>query len=442
MTSFTTETNTAESESAQETQEKSEEKKLVSRIEGNPEIWKDALKLAHMLTFCRPHMSKTENGFIKEFLLPLGIQFDRKGNMYKRIGDAPVLWSSHTDTVHAKKGMQKVVYWIDKNSGDTFFGLDKDSKSSCLGADDTVGVWLMTEMIKAKVPGLYIFHRGEEVGGQGSRWIAKDNTKALEGIKYAIAFDRKDTQSIITFQRSTRCCSDDFANSLAEQLGLGHKCDDGGSFTDTASYVDHIAECTNVSVGYFDAHSDNERVNLDYLFKLRDAIRKIDVTKLVEKRKPGENDRKYYSYGYGSYDYDGYWGSGGWGKTYRSTDPDLTGPGYTYAELDKLYGAADWHQWFAWDRDTLRWYRLKGVTIPDDALLGSKKDLGVTKGWKQKKSGFFGGSDRPEPTALQMKWLIQDNSEIIIDLLESLGYGAKEVRDYVETAGGNSLCPR
>lgn len=445
MTSFTTETNTAESESAQETQEKPEEKQLVSRIESNPEVWKDALRLAHMLTFCRPHMSKTENGFIKEFLLPLGIKFDRKGNMYKRIGDAPVLWSSHTDTVHSKKGMQKIVYWIDKNSGDTFFGLDKDSKSSCLGADDTVGVWLMTEMIKAKVPGLYIFHRGEECGGIGSKWIAKENPKALEGIKYAIAFDRKDTESIITFQRSTRCCSDEFANSLAEQLGLGHKCDDGGSFTDTASYVDHIAECTNVSVGYFDAHSDTERVNLDYIFKLRDAIRKVDVTKLVEKRKPGENESKYRSYSgyYGSYGYEsdyGEWGSNGWG-TRRSKDPDVVGPGYTYSELDKLYGAADWYQWFAWDRDTLRWYRIKGVVIPSEALIGAKKDLGVTKGWKQKRSGFFRGGDRPEPTALQVKWLVQDNPEIVADLLESLGYGSKELRDYIETAGGNSVCP-
>lgn len=443
MTSFTTETDKAASETAEE-KEKPQELVPFSRIEGNPPVWKDALRLAQMLTFCRPHQSKTESAFIKEFLIPLGVRFDKKGNIYKRIGDAPVLWSSHTDTVHAKKGMQKVVYWVEKKSGDTFFSLDKDSKSSCLGADDTVGIWLMTEMIKAKVPGLYIFHRGEEVGGQGSKWIAENNKDVLEGIKFAIAFDRRDTESIITFQRSTRCCSDEFAKSLAGELGLGHKCDDGGMFTDTASYTDLIPECTNVSVGYFDAHCSTERINLDYLFKLRDAVRKIDLTKLVEKRKAGDNERKsYYSGGsyrggyadYGEYDYYGDWGSDGWGTrrkepTRFSKKADLIGPGYTYVELDALYGAADWYQWFAWDSDTLRWYRMANVKIPDDALLdGKKKDLGVVKGWKQGK--------RPDATPLQLKWMVQDNAEIILDLLEHIGYGPEELVDYLALAGGS-----
>ncbi|HEY6019014.1 MAG TPA: hypothetical protein VIY48_03710, partial [Candidatus Paceibacterota bacterium] len=275
----------------------------------------------------------------------------------------------------------------------------------------------------------------------GSKWIVQNNKDSVKDIKFAIAFDRKDVGSIITYQRGTRCCSDEFANSLADQLGLGHKCDDGGLFTDTASYVDLIPECTNVSVGYFDAHCNTERINLDYLFKLRDALLKIDTTKLVEKRKAGDNERKSYGYvhgGYGDYDYDsGWWGRNYWRKkeeTKFSKKRDLFGPGYTYSELDALYGAAYWYRWFGWDSTTLRWHRMVGSTIPYDAYINNKnkhetkKDLGVTKGWK--------GAKEYNPTALQAKWLLDDNPEIVLDLLESLGYGPKELVDYIATAGG------
>lgn len=449
MTSFTTETKTAESESAQKTTEETKEQKqeaekaeeqtkeLVSRLKPSPQVWNDALKFCDMLTFCRPHKSRTEHKFIGKYLAPLGVKFDTKGNMYKQIGNSPVLWSSHVDTVHGSGGRQKIVYWVDKKSGDTFFGVDEKVKSSCLGADDTTGVWLMLEMIRAKVPGLYIFHRGEECGGIGSKWISEHNKKALDNIKFAIAFDRRDTGSIITFQRSTRCCSDEFANSLAEQLGLGHKCDDTGLFTDTASYVDHIPECTNVSVGYYDAHSKSENVNLDYLFRLRDAVCKLDVSKLVEKRKKGENDRKVYTYSGVSryytdynYDYDSYWD-----KMYGSYSRKRPEGARSAYELNHIYGYQKWYKWFEW-RDCW-WFPIEGVTPPDDAAK-PQKDVGVTKGWKQTR--LFRGGDRPEPTATQLKWLIQDNPAIVADLLDSFGYGPKELRDYIETAGGTSLC--
>ena len=161
---------------------------LFSRIKANPQLWKEAINLSEMLTYCRPHGTRTEARFINEYIRPAGVTFDKKGNIYVRIGNAPVLWSCHTDTVHSKKDMQRIEYWVDKTSGDTFLGVAKGEKSSCLGADDTTGVWIMLEMIRNKVPGLYIFHRGEECGGIGSKWIAANNKEALEGIRFAVAF--------------------------------------------------------------------------------------------------------------------------------------------------------------------------------------------------------------------------------------------------------------
>jgi hypothetical protein len=258
-------------------------------------------ELLEMHAYCRPAGSKTERKFIKRFLSPLNLKMDKQGNLYTRIGIEPVLWSCHTDTVHDKGGFQQLGY--EKCGEGMEVGLREDTKSSCLGADDTVGVWLMVQMIRAQKPGLYIFHREEEVGCKGSYYIATQRVDLLEGIKFAIALDRKGQKSIITHQRSDRCCSDEFAKSLADALdeaGLpGLKADDGGIYTDTAEYTDLIGECTNVSIGYEGAHTKWERFNVNYAFDLLNALLALDLSKLVEKRKPGEVESKpymHYSY--------------------------------------------------------------------------------------------------------------------------------------------------
>lgn len=248
-------------------------------------------ELMAMLTFRRPAWSKTERAFIARFLRPHGMQEDAFGNLYKRIGTAPVLYSCHTDTVHTHGGRQA----LRVSSG---LVRPDDKQSNCLGADDTAGAWLMLEMIRAGKPGLYVFHRAEEIGGQGSHHIASVTPQLLDGIQYAIAFDRRDTCSIITHQGS-RCCSDAFGASLSRALGLDHELDPGGMFTDTANYTDLIGECTNVSVGYFSEHTAREMLDLNYIERLRDALLGLDVADLVAERKPGEDDPDDYDYSKG-----------------------------------------------------------------------------------------------------------------------------------------------
>jgi len=263
--------------------------------------------LYEMLRSMRPDGSRTEGEFIDKWIMPLGgIKQDDFGNLYKWIGQKPLaMWSAHTDTVHRQGGYQLI-----KAEGGKI-KLDARSKSNCLGADNTAGVWLLIEMIKAKQPGLYVFHRGEERGGLGSRWAAKNIIKATwEGVQMCIAFDRRNTDSIITFQRGTRCCSDVFAKALGAKLGDNFKTDEFGTFTDTASYVDIIPECTNVSVGFSCEHSSNETLDLVHVAKLREKLIEIDVSDLPIVRKPGDNESRYKSYSYsggGSYGGHGHW---------------------------------------------------------------------------------------------------------------------------------------
>jgi hypothetical protein len=243
---------------------------------------------AAMITYRRPAYGKTEREFRERFIAPLGTREDKVGNMILRIGDAPVLWSCHTDTQHRQEGQQVVA--VD-GQGTMYL---KDPLSSCLGADDAAGVWLMREMIRAKREGLYIFHAAEEMGGVGSSWIASNTPELLAGIDFAIALDRKGTNSIITHQGGERCCSDAFARSLGRGLimgiGPGMVPDDTGLFTDTANYVDLVPECTNLSVGYEHEHSRAETIDLHHLVAIRNALLNLNIDNLVCEREAGESD--------------------------------------------------------------------------------------------------------------------------------------------------------
>jgi hypothetical protein len=268
--------------------------------------------LIEILSYRRPYPSSGEMEFINVTLDNIeGMMVDEIGNRYLRIDredgtQSNVLWSCHTDSVHApiKEGdpIRQNLRW---DAAGNIIGLNEGRPGQCLGADDGAGLWLMLEMIEARKHGLYLFHRGEEKGGIGSRWLVKNTPELLDGIDYAIAFDRKDLSSVITHQGGSRCCSDDFGNALGAALsrvkGLTMKLDTGGSFTDTAVYTDHIAECTNVSVGYYNQHGPRETLDVRHMIRMRDALLQLDTdADLVVVRKAGDRESLYQAWG-GSY---------------------------------------------------------------------------------------------------------------------------------------------
>lgn len=245
----------------------------------------DLETLITMHTYRRPMGSDSEAEFRRRFILPLGAVSDKFGNLMLTVGEEKptILWSAHTDSVHQDGGTQKI--HLDGN----FIRLHQTSKSSCLGADDAAGCWILMQMIEAKVPGLYIFHYGEERGGVGSRAIADKTPEVLDGIQAAIAFDRRGTNSVITHQGS-RTCSDAFGRSMMAQL-KDYRLDEGGTFTDTKVYRELVPECTNLSVGYYSEHSPSERLDVDHLVRLRDQMIRIDPTRFVIERDPKADRR-------------------------------------------------------------------------------------------------------------------------------------------------------
>ena len=210
--------------------------------------------LPELLRYKRPARSESEEDFIARYL---PFDKDSHGNLLAQTGpgNPTILWSCHTDTVHQAPGYQGLITVADRYIA---------SKSNCLGADDTTGIWIMLNMIAARTPGLYIFHRDEEIGGRGSRHIAKTCPQILTNLRAAIAFDRKGYGEAITHQLGQRTCSEAFALTLGTPTI--------GSFTDTANYTHMIPDCTNVSVGYFNQHTSQEYQDVQYARQVVDRF--------------------------------------------------------------------------------------------------------------------------------------------------------------------------
>lgn len=246
--------------------------------------------LFEILSFARPHDSPCEKAFCKEFIDKAhpDMMQDAFGNRILRIGSAPILWSSHVDTVAAAGGPQLLNF--DTETGIVELAAGKPGMS--LGADDGVGIWIMLALIEKGMEGLYVFHRGEEKGCLGSRWIVNNTPDLLTGIDAAIAFDRAGYRDIITHQSFGMTASDKFAWSLAAQLNkvgtLRFQPDDTGVYTDTNEYAHLIPECTNVSVGYYGQHTSGETLDVHHAEELLSAVLMLDLDAFHIERTPGE----------------------------------------------------------------------------------------------------------------------------------------------------------
>jgi hypothetical protein len=216
------------------------------------------------------------------------LEKDDWGNYLIKIGQSRTIFTAHLDT--ACRDQSDVNHFISKQQIVTTDG------KTILGADDKAGVTILLWLIKNNIPGLYYFFIGEEVGCVGSS--AASVYGQFKGFyDRVISFDRRGTNSIITYQSSSRSCSDDFAKDLSTQLNkfsnLYYKPDDTGVYTDSAEFVDIVPECTNISVGYQSEHTFRESQDLYHLNKLALACLDVKWEELPTKRVAGTRESKW-----------------------------------------------------------------------------------------------------------------------------------------------------
>ncbi len=169
-------------------------------------------KFKQLTSFTYPY--GTENELLK--YLPTGYKSDGLGNYYIEIGERPTtMFTCHLDTACSYSKRVKHIH-----EGDFI----KTDGTTILGADDKAGMTVILYMIENKVPGLYYFFIGEEVGCVGSTRLA-DNWTKYEFSNYinkVVSFDRRGTNSVITEQLFGVCCSDEFAQELSNRLNLAN----------------------------------------------------------------------------------------------------------------------------------------------------------------------------------------------------------------------------
>ena len=220
-----------------------------------------------------------------ELLTNAGFTLDKTAN-YRGVitnpdGSEPeTIFIAHLDTV-GPVPPQRVEHFLYED------GVIASNGKTILGADDKAGVTVLLYLIHQRVPGLYVMTWGEESGRQGSRALV--NKYRFDTYKRAIAFDRKGTSSIITKQSGQTSCSDQFADALIDQFhrrGMIFTKDPGGSYTDTVSFFGEVPECTNISAGYTEAHSNREQQDLAFLEDLCHAAGEIDWEALSTAQDP------------------------------------------------------------------------------------------------------------------------------------------------------------
>jgi len=208
--------------------------------------------------------------------LPLGVQQDEIGNYYHKIGESSSMFAAHLDTL-AYCQVEDVKHVIEDDDGRIRVRTDGNT---ILGADDRSGVLVLLYMIEKQIPGLYYFFIGEEVGRIGSQGISDIKPEYFKNYQRCVSFDRRGEGSIVSKQRQEISCSNSFVASLSNELmnvtDIEFFNDPNGVCTDSFSFLGLIPECTNISVGYYNAHSRKEYQDINYLKELCRGVSEVN----------------------------------------------------------------------------------------------------------------------------------------------------------------------
>ncbi len=228
----------------------------------------------------------TEQERFGKFFLDRGFLPDTHGNLVLDIGKSKTIFAAHLDT--ADRSLTRVRRRV---KGDL---IGTDGKS-ILGADDRAGLAVLLHLIRNDIPGRYVLFVGEEVGRHGSVLAHTDGLG--KGYDRIVCWDRKGEDSIITHQMGEGGCSQAFADALGEHYsainpGLELTPDPGGVYTDSYSFFKTVPECTNISVGYENAHTIHEYQDARFLAHIAEASVGIPWEEMPVERDPAVSQRQ------------------------------------------------------------------------------------------------------------------------------------------------------
>lgn len=197
-------------------------------------------------------------------------------------GEIPVALVAHADTVWPNPP-QEIYYDVFKR---TCLALGQGA-----GFDDRAGIyaiWKITEALGQRKPTI-IITTGEEKCGIGAQKLAQD--MGPKGIKYFIELDRAGRDDCVFYY----CNNVDF-QKYVESFGFHTE---EGSYTDISFLMDKWKICgVNLSIGYYNEHSDYEFLYVDYLGNTIDKVLKMlreeEIPDFMFKKRENKNGNKRY----------------------------------------------------------------------------------------------------------------------------------------------------
>lgn len=176
------------------------------------------------------------------------------------IGDSPVGLVAHLDTVHKTP----VVTLLHDPEANIMWSPEG------IGADDRAGVFSILKLLEMGHRPTVIFTTDEEIGAIGAAALIKDLVSSPTELKFLVELDRRGSKDCVFYD----CANDEF-DKYIESFGFESAF---GSFSDICEICPQweIAG-VNLSIGYYNEHSNREILNLKEMFDTIDKVEKIIV---------------------------------------------------------------------------------------------------------------------------------------------------------------------
>ena len=252
--------------------------------------------------------------YVRAVLNELNVPYemDSYGNVFYLDNENSPLLSAHMDTVRKNEDFC-IGAFLTENEDDKIFS------GGILGGDDKCGVYIILKVLETGRKVNFIFSRDEETGCKGIKALLKPNysenkelADKVRNCLWCLVLDRRSNGDIIC--RNNEYGTKEFEEALekiSNDNSFGYKgatgvCSDANTIRDFISTA-------NISVGYYNPHSQKEYISKIDLQKALDYTLAV-IDNLKDKFGPLEK-----TYNYGGY-YDGYYGGyygGGYHNRYN-----------------------------------------------------------------------------------------------------------------------------
>lgn len=156
-----------------------------------------------------------------------------------------------------------------ESQGDFYIGKSETGKRIALGADDRAGctiLWVLRDSGHS-----ILITDGEEHGNIGSNWLVNENSdiaKSINQHQFMIQFDRRNSSDFKCYNVGT----DEFRAFIEEKTNYSEP--DTGSSTDICTLCHEICG-VNFSVGYYNEHTDDEKINFKEWFNTLNMVKQL-----------------------------------------------------------------------------------------------------------------------------------------------------------------------